>query len=111
MEYTLDEWLNLILPYPTLSNQFKICNLINDIARTNIPDIIHGIVSSGEITMSIQYLCYVNDDNKLMFNSSAEVIKVFINSIKIMTRQDLIIVDNRNELRQQFLSSISHIKK
>ncbi len=97
MTYTLESWLYVVLPYPTLSREMGNQVLINDIIKTKVPDIVYGCFQSEDplyINLK-EYLCYVNDDNIMLFDDDKTVIDLFRYSIPELDINSQKVIGNR----------------
>lgn len=78
--------------------------MINDIIRTQVPDIIHCIMFDMNNNLCVvKFYCYVNDDGCVMFDCNPELVKAFVESITIMTPEDIFTITSRNEYRKRLL--------
>lgn len=111
MIYTLEEWLDVILPYPTLSKSSAQPEILNDIIKTKIPDVIHGLIVTGVIVESRPFYCYIDDNDKLKLDSNPDIIQAFISSVSVMTDVDIMVVNNRNVMRKRYIEFIKPIKR
>jgi len=109
--YTLDEWLDVILPYPTLSKISAQPELVNDVIKTKVPDIIHGLVVTGTKVESRPFYCYLDDDDNLKLDTNPDIIQAFISSVKNMSDVDIVIINNRNIIRKRYIEFVKPIKK
>ena len=83
MIYTLDAWLYVVLPYPTLTRDMGNLFLINDIIKTKVPDVVYGCFQSEDpLRINLkEYLCYFNKDDVMLFDDDPTVISLFRHSI------------------------------
>lgn len=83
MIYTLDSWLYVVLPYPTLGREMGNIVLIDDIIKTRVPDIVCGCFESANpLYLNLkEYICYFNDDEVMLFDDDSTVINLFRFSI------------------------------
>ena len=98
MIYTFDLWLDVVMPYPTLSRSMGNAVLINDIIKTDIPDIIFGcfpVENNPHYINLREYLCYLDDNGKLVFDDDSTVIGIFRNSIPQLDQKARTIINER----------------
>jgi hypothetical protein len=103
MIYSFREWLNKVLPYPTLSKEVGTVHIINDIIDTHVPDVIFGCTPNKDpMFVNLQpYLCFIDNNNELSFNDSASDISTFKSNIPKLSIEDQDILDKRCEKKQK----------
>ena len=97
MIYNYDVWLEVVMPYPTLSRSTGNVVLINDIIKTTVPDIICGCFQ-GKDPLYInlrEYLCYIDEKDKLVFDDDSIMIGIFRNSIPQLDKKTRTIINER----------------
>ena len=97
MTYTVDSWLYVVSPYPTLSKDLGNLFLINDIINTKVPDVVFGCFHAKDPLEFYlkEYLCYFDKDENLIFDDDSTVITLFRHSVLDPVSQK--VIGNRYE--------------
>ena len=97
MIYTLDSWLYVVSPYPTLSKDLGNLFLINDIIKNKVPDVLFGCFQAKDPLEFYlkEYLCYFDKDENLLFDDDPTVINLFRYSTLDVKSQE--VIGNRYE--------------
>ena len=98
MEYTYDQWIQLVLPYPTLSREFGNNIILNSIMTTKVPGLVIGCIPSiqdDNIVHLDEFLVYYNEQETLLFNNDIALISTFRNSYNEMDEESKKVIMER----------------
>ena len=85
MIYSYNQWLEIILPYPSLSRSTAATAIINDVLITRVPGIIQSFLpyeSSQRKVIFVEFLVYIASDNVLYLDDDMLNVNIFRSNIK-----------------------------
>ena len=79
----MEKWMDVVMPYPTLSQEFGNIFLINDVIKTKLPAVVLGCVQADKQDHAhlVEYLCHYDSNEVMYFDDDKTLIKLFQYSI------------------------------